>query len=55
MMPSLQAGLFPPVLAIFDENPLNLHKLLPMNHLRAKPSFPDQAQSRLIKVNQVIF
>jgi len=26
-----------------------------MNHLRTQPSFPDQAQSRLIKANQVIF
>ena len=33
----------------------NQWKFLTMNHLRAKWSFPGQAQSRLIKANQVIF
>jgi hypothetical protein len=30
-------------------------KVLSMNYLQPKPSLPDQAGSRLIKANQVIF
>jgi hypothetical protein len=45
----------PPVLPILDENQLNQPKCLSMNYLRAKRCFPNQAQSRLIKANQVIF
>jgi hypothetical protein len=48
-------SLFPPVLSIHDENQPNQPKCRSMNYLRAKPSFSNQAQSRLIKANQVIF
>jgi predicted nuclease of predicted toxin-antitoxin system len=33
----------------------NQLKCLTMNHLHAKPSFPAQAQSSLVKPNHVIF
>jgi hypothetical protein len=52
---SLQASLFPPVLAIFEEKQRDQPKWLSMNYLRKNGSSFNQAQSRLIKANQAIF
>jgi len=42
----------PPVWAVLGQN---RPKWLSINHLRAKPCLPNQAQSRLFKAIQVIF